>query len=1110
MSKHSAGSRQCVRAPEVDVRGARAENHTAGGYPFVPAIGERLDAAFRSSTGFAMRGGSKLPPVPDLPALTEAGMDAGLPGLGTAAQALLRTQPDIDTLWRQLEVPGIDALGGLPRMRSSAIRLALDALAKELEQALWLDGERLLPLGARIVAASLGHGDNDALAIGCLALGVASHRLQGRSQYALPLAQCALSLAERHDCVRVRSLVKLHFARLVLPWHQSLRDARPLLDCALDMTIGGAPGALPAPALARLVLLDQMMAGGETLPRIEDEAEHALRLLRVAGDGPVAEVIASRLRLVRTLGGATPLFGSLDDAGFDEHRFEASLRHPAQCGAPCALSARAYWLHKLQARYFSGAYAEALQAAAAAQPLLQTQPRDIDTAEHAFYCGMTHAASHAHAPAQESEAHLRALDASCRQLDAWAADCPANFAAMAALLAAEACRLRQDAAGAMRHYEQALASAVDHGQLQYEALTHERTACFYRQTGFTTIAYACRDRAHRAYLQWGALGKAKQLEMEHAALREAPLGTLTPAPGASAPETLDRFDLQAVLQASQALSGEIDIERLIETLMPLALRLSGAEYGMLLLSRKGKHYLAARAWAQGEEAAEVRLEALEPGTPHSPRGLLKAVMRERRSMVQDATQHPDCQAAAGAGNASPDDSGNAGGNRDASFSGRGPRSTLGIPLLKKNELIGLLYLDKPCSGTPFTAARVSVLDLLATQAAISLDHARLYQQLERENEQRRRAEQALSASRTTLAMGQQLSHTGSWRWNIDTGELAYSDEMLRILGIDPVAGRGTFAELIERVDREDRVQFTRELQQALHDGQWLQQEYRVRLPDGTVRHLESVGRRESLPDGSLSFFSTAMDVSKRKDADEALRLAHAELARVARITTMGEFAASIAHEVNQPLAAIVLNARAALHWLKHEEPNVGQAREALQMIVSAGTGAGDVIRSMRSLARKSGPEMAVFSVDDAIREVLLLLRAELHKHGIRVNTQLGLGERAVRADRAQLQQVVMNLVMNAIEAMSGVTERERAIGVISAVEPCGTLRLSVEDNGSGFDAQAAERMFDALFSTKPNGMGMGLSICRSIVETHGGKLWARPRKPHGAAFYLTLPQQRPA
>jgi signal transduction histidine kinase len=856
------------------------------------------------------------------------------------------------------------------------------------------------------------------------------------------------------------------------------------------------------PALARLARLDRMAAAGEPLARVQDEAEDALRALGAGDDDPGAEAIASRLRLVRMLRGETPQFGSLNDAGFDERRFESALRQSAQAGSSYSLAACAYWSHKLQARYYSGAYADALHAAAAALPLLQAQAHDTGWAEHAFFCGMAHAACQDSASAHEGDAHLRALAASSRQLDAWAADRPASFSAMAALLKAEVCRLQRDVAGAMRHYEQAIATAVDQVQRHIEALAQERAACFYQQTGFTTISLACRDRAHQAYLRWGAAGKAKQLEMDYATLREAPPENAALAPGASMPEALDRFDLQAVLQASQALSGEIVIERLIETLMPLALRLSGAHYGMLLLARGGQHYLAARAWTR-DDSVDVRLEAIEPGTPHAPRGLLKTVMRERCSMTQDATRHPDCAALdmTGPGSA-PSGSGIS--------SGRGPRSALGVPLLKKNALIGLLYLDKPCTGTPFSASRISVLDLLASQAAISLDHARLYQQLERENEQRRRAEQALSASRTTLAMGQQLSHTGSWRWNIDTGELAYSDEMLRILGIEPAAGRGTFAAFIERIDREDRIQFSRDLQQALHDGQWLQQEYRVRLPDGTVRHLQSVGRRETLPDGSMSFFSTAMDISKRKNADEALRQAHAELARVARITTMGEFAASIAHEVNQPLSAIVLNARAALHWLKHEQPDLGQAREALQMIVSAGTGAGAVIRSMRSLARKSGPEMAVFSVDEAIREVLLLLRAELHKHGIRLNTQLGLGERAVRADRAQLQQVVMNLLMNAIESMQGVAGRQRIVGVISTIEAGGVLRISVEDNGSGFDDEAAHRMFDTLFSTKPNGMGMGLSICRSIVESHGGKLWSTRRQPHGAAFHLSLPQLRQA
>lgn len=242
------------------------------------------------------------------------------------------------------------------------------------------------------------------------------------------------------------------------------------------------------------------------------------------------------------------------------------------------------------------------------------------------------------------------------------------------------------------------------------------------------------------------------------------------------------------------------------------------------------------------------------------------------------------------------------------------------------------------------------------------------------------------------------------------------------------------------------------------------------------------------------------------ELQEALRLAQSELARVARVTAMGEFAASIAHEVNQPLAAIVLNASAALNWLKQDPPQLDEVRNALNAILRAGSNAGEVIRSVNNLARKSGPEVAPFLVDDAIREVLLLLRAELQKHGIQVLSRLGLAQHQLHADRAQLQQVMMNLFLNAIDAMAGVRGRARLLEVSSAiVDASGTVRISVEDTGSGIDPSAAACLFDPLFSTRPDGMGMGLSICRSIVEAHGGRIWGNSRQPHGMAFHISLP-----
>lgn len=264
----------------------------------------------------------------------------------------------------------------------------------------------------------------------------------------------------------------------------------------------------------------------------------------------------------------------------------------------------------------------------------------------------------------------------------------------------------------------------------------------------------------------------------------------------------------------------------------------------------------------------------------------------------------------------------------------------------------------------------------------------------------------------------------------------------------------------------------------------------------------------------------------------ALRQAQAELARMARVTTMGEMAASIAHEVSQPLSAIVLNAGAGLRWLKHDAPDLEQVRQAFEQIVGAGKRAGEIVRGISGLARKTGPALAEFAVDDALREVLLLLRSELQKKGIAMRTEFGLQRQTIRADRAQFQQVVLNLMVNAMDAIAAgdagagvgvggdgdggggggttpytcATARREIRLRSAAIVRAGDIQLSVEDSGAGLAPELAARVFDPLFSTKPQGMGMGLAICRSIVEAHGGRIWATPGLRQGAAFHFSLPR----
>jgi C4-dicarboxylate-specific signal transduction histidine kinase len=378
-------------------------------------------------------------------------------------------------------------------------------------------------------------------------------------------------------------------------------------------------------------------------------------------------------------------------------------------------------------------------------------------------------------------------------------------------------------------------------------------------------------------------------------------------------------------------------------------------------------------------------------------------------------------------------------------------------------------------------------------------------QLVREILDRQRAEEALRRSEAALIDAQQISHTGSWHWNTDTGEITWSAELWRMLGLAPVGVPPSVATFMAMVHADDRPAFQDVLAQAVRDRRRFQHEYRMVLADGSVKHLYSAGRPDATASGELEYRGVVMDISERRHAEVALREAQAELARVARLTTMGELAASIAHEINQPLTAIVSNGSAGLRWLSQETPQLDEAREAFAHMVSDGLRAGGVIRGLRALARSSGPQLTPLDIDGAIHEVLALTRSEVQRHGVVVRTDLAVGDRPVMGDRVQLQQVLLNLILNGLDAMKTVTEGARELAVSSSLADPRNVLISVEDSGPGVDPAIAPRIFDPFFTTKSDGLGMGLSICRTIIDAHGGHLWVSPRAPRGTALRFTVP-----
>jgi C4-dicarboxylate-specific signal transduction histidine kinase len=340
---------------------------------------------------------------------------------------------------------------------------------------------------------------------------------------------------------------------------------------------------------------------------------------------------------------------------------------------------------------------------------------------------------------------------------------------------------------------------------------------------------------------------------------------------------------------------------------------------------------------------------------------------------------------------------------------------------------------------------------------------------------------------------------------VEAGDIYWSQEVYRILGFDPDTVQPTIGASAALLPVEERERYRQKLETAVRERSEFAYEYRIVLPDRSMKYVHSVAKPSVNSSGALEFVGVLMDVTDQRRSEDALRAAQANLAHAGRLTTMGELAASIAHEVNQPLMAIVTNADTCLAWLARSEPDLDEARRAAERIVKNGHRAGDIIKTIRALARKSEPEMTRVDLNEAIEEVLVLMRGELRRHGVSLESDLPANLEPVLGDRVQLQQVVLNLVLNGIEAMSVIAEPPLVLRVKSQSDGSGAVLVEVEDTGTGLDVANQDRIFEPFFTTKRGGMGMGLSICRSIIEAHGGRLWASANPERGSVFRFTVP-----
>jgi PAS domain S-box-containing protein len=975
----------------------------------------------------------------------------------------LEARAAYDRVCSRLDGLGIDEVAALPVMTDPASRAILDVLAKLHPSAASVDLTFEVLTICSAVALTLERGVHDASCWAFTVLGSLAAWRYGNFEAAFRFGQLGYELIQRTGLRRYEGFVCLTFSTLLMPWAKHVATCRPVIRRTFE--VAHNTGDRLWAAASGNVLLSNLLLAGDSLAEAEAEAEASVAYCRTAGFPDYIDGVSAQAALIRNLRGSTRQFGLLDDDRFDELRTE---NHYASQVHLLAIEFW-YWTRKLQARFLAADYIAALEASRRAQDLLTYSPGMLERAEHELYSGLTHAALCESLSSNDCRQHLEAMVAHHRQLEMWARHCPENFANRAALVGAEIARIESRDLDAMRLYERAIHSSRTNGFLNNEALAYECASNFYHARGFDQFADTYLRKARACYASWGADGKVRQLDHLDPGLRhEQPL----PGPGSTIATPVEGLDLATMIRVSQAVSSEIVLEKLFDTVMREAMEHAGAERGLLILPRGDELLIQAESRIRGNDVI-VCLRDASATSATLPESIVRYVMRTHESVILDD-----------ASSANPFSS-------DSYFVQYRVHSILCLPLLNQAKFSGVLYLENNLAPRVFTSDRITVLRVLVSQAAISLENTRLYRDLEHREAKIRRLVDA--------------NIIGIATWNVEGAVLASNEAFLRILQYDRedvAAGRVCWWEMIP-ADQRERAD--RALAEVIQTGTVQPFESEFFRKDGS--RVPVLLGATLFQEGGNDGVAFVLDLSEQKRAEDSLRQAQAELSHVTRMMTLGELAASIAHEVNQPLSGVVSNGSACLRWLATDSPDLDEIREGIRDIVRDAKRAAEVLARIRALVTKrKAPPREELDLNETIREVLAIVGDEAKRKSVMIRTEFADELPPIFGDRVQLQQVMLNLVMNGLEAMSSVSERARDLVITTGNTDPDQVQVTVEDSGTGLDPNAIERIFTPFYTTKPAGMGMGLSISRSILQQHGGRLWAAANEGPGTSFHFTLPK----
>ena len=952
----------------------------------------------------------------------------------------------------------------------------------------------LFPLIAlKAVNHSMRHGNTTQSSFAYGVYSVMLVSMAGDIGSAFQFSEMSLRLNDKLGNSSLRgTLLHLH-ADHVKFWRQHFAAGLPILEQAFSACL--EVGDLVYAGFLAFETLWQVIEKGDVLEDVQAQSVKYASFARQSHNDAVYETIRLEQQFVASLQGRTTNPLGLGDNTFDE---VASLATIVKATFGCGIAF--YHIMKHILAFLNGEYAQALDHAAQAErvlPAVMSMP--IEATWH-FFHALTLTALYPTATALQQREYRRILDAKLEKFVLWADNCPENFRNRHALVAAEIARIEGRDSDAMHLYEEAIRSARENGFIHYQALANELASQFYAARSFDTIADTYLRNARSCYARWGADGKVRQLETAHTQLRQE----LPMQHESTIATSAEQLDLGTVVKVSQAVFSEIGLNELTHTLMVLALEHAGGDRGVLVLPRGDE------LWIEAE--ATTTHDTIDVGMPHRlvapaelPESILRYVIRSRETLLlDDATEQSPFTG-------------------DEYIRRRACRSVLCLPLIKLAKPIGVLYIENTLTPHVFTPARIAVLRLLASQAAISLENAWLYTDLQRSEHRYRHlfSETPVglwqTEAHTVIAMLADLRAQGVENLSAYIDEhpewIARAAECLVLEDVNDCAvqmfgarDRREMLGSLAWVWRESPGTFRRAVESRYRGERFFQETTKLPTLDGRVIDvLFTIARPRWNEDLGAAVISL-VDLTERVRAQEMLQRVQADFAHSARVSMLGELTASIAHELKQPLAAIAMNGQASLSWLSRPDPDVAEACKTSKRIIADARRAVGIFDRIRAMAVRRAPECTLVSLDELIDEALVFLRHEIQHHGVTVTHLLAEGTPQVLGDRIQFQQVIVNLTVNAIQAMEQAQSTQRNITIRVAVKDAAMLCCTVEDSGPGIAPEDLDSLFESFFTTKESGMGMGLPISRSIIRAHGGHISADNESVHGGArFSFTLP-----